>query len=81
MISLKELYGPVGLRRFLRTSLELSRSYVTYKYIVHEMIPLEDQIPEDIKAWICIENDDSYLHPSESLGLNISVDSNGVWNL
>jgi hypothetical protein len=45
------------------------------------MIPIEDQIPDDIKEWKCIENDDIYLHPSESLGENISIDSNGVWNL
>jgi hypothetical protein len=45
------------------------------------MVTIEDQIPDDIKAWKCIENEDSYLHPSESLGENISIDSNGVWKL
>ena len=45
-----EIYGPRGLRRYIRTCLELSRSYVTYKYIVHEMIPIPEQIPEDIKV-------------------------------
>ncbi len=54
---------------------------VTYNYKVHEMIPIPEQIPEDIKSWKCIEREDSYLHPSESLGETISVDSNGVWNL
>ena len=41
-----EIYGPLGLRKYIRTCLELSRSYVTYQYIVHEMIPIDDQIPQ-----------------------------------
>jgi ribonuclease Z len=45
-----EIYGPVGIRRFIRTSLELSRSYMTYSYIVHELLPIEEQIPQDIKV-------------------------------
>lgn len=76
-----ELYGPVGLRRFIRTSLELSRSYVTYNYTVHEMVPIEDQIPEDIKQWKVLENDESILHPSETLGRQILIDGDGSWNL
>lgn len=45
-----ELYGPVGLRRFVRTTLELSRSMVTYKYVVHELVPIEEQIPDEVKV-------------------------------
>ena len=76
-----EIYGPVGIRRYIRTCLELSRSYVTYEYIVHEMVPIEDQIPEDIKNWKIIETEDSILHPSETLGKQIYVDKNGFWDL
>jgi hypothetical protein len=47
-----EIYGPVGLRRYLRTCLELSRSMVTYEYIVHELVPVDEQIPEEIKVKI-----------------------------
>jgi ribonuclease Z len=52
---LVEVFGPLGTRRFLRTALELSRSYVTYKYVVHELMPIEEQIPEDIKVSCALE--------------------------
>jgi ribonuclease Z len=45
-----EIYGPLGLRRYIRLNLELSRSLVTYKYIVHELMPILKQIPDDIQV-------------------------------
>ena len=54
-----EIYGPLGLRKYIRTCLELSRSYVTYQYIVHEMIPIDDQIPQGYileKIYMLIKN-------------------------
>ena len=45
-----ELYGPVGLRRFVRTCLELSGSYLTYNYVVHELVPIAQQIPDEFKV-------------------------------
>jgi ribonuclease Z len=79
---LKEIYGPLGIRRYIRTCLELSRSYVTYKYIVHELIPIDEQIPEDLKNWQIIENEDNILHPSEILGSQINYDQlNRCWSL
>ncbi len=69
------------MRRFIRTSLELSRSYVTYNYTVHELVPIEEQIPEDIRQWKFVENDETILHPSETLGRQIQMDSDGTWSL
>lgn len=45
------------------------------------MVPIEDQIPEDILNWKITETDDSVLHPSETLGKQIYVDKDGSWSL
>lgn len=76
-----ELYGPKGLRRFVRTTLELSRSYTTFKYVVHEMEPISEQIPEDVRNWKIVENDETNLHPMETLGNQIFIDNDGCWKL
>ena len=40
-----ELYGPVGLRKFVRTSLNLSRSMLRFQITIHELC--HDRRPED----------------------------------
>jgi len=37
------LYGPVGLRKFINTSLTLSRSFLPYKYTIIEFEPRNEQ--------------------------------------
>src|SRR6218665_1029324 len=49
-----ELYGPKGLRKFLRTSLQLSRAHLNFNYMVHELVPHPCQLPEDYKVIISI---------------------------
>jgi len=46
-----ELYGPLGLRKYVTTCLGLSRSPLIYKLAIHEMIPRPDQHPPDWDAW------------------------------
>ncbi|XP_022286294.2 zinc phosphodiesterase ELAC protein 1-like [Crassostrea virginica] len=77
-----EIYGPVGLRRFIRTSLELSRTILGFSYTVHEMKVLPCQIPPDIKKWqIDYSCDSKRCHPNELSGRLIEADKDNVWTL
>ncbi|XP_064592730.1 zinc phosphodiesterase ELAC protein 1 [Zonotrichia leucophrys gambelii] len=40
-----DIYGPLGLRSFLRQSLELSHSQPVLPHRVHELVPTQDQCP------------------------------------
>ena len=42
-----DIYGPLGLRKYLLTSLEMSSSVPAFKYNIHELIPREDQFPQE----------------------------------
>ena len=33
-----ELYGPIGLRQFVRVALNFARSQLDYNYVVHELV-------------------------------------------
>ena len=41
----------MGIRKYVTTSLSLSRSPLIYKVVIHEMIPRLDQYPDDWKSW------------------------------
>ena len=58
-----EIYGPVGLRNFINTSLLLSRSYLGFTYRVVELLPSEHAESESFK--LC--NSEESLQPTSSL--------------
>ncbi|CAH1241717.1 ELAC1 [Branchiostoma lanceolatum] len=76
-----EIYGPLGLRRYLRTCLELSRSPISFSYIVHELEPVEEQLPQDWEEWHPEHTSSGLLHPGEGEGRTIRRDETGAWHL
>ncbi|KAG9488371.1 hypothetical protein GDO78_007925 [Eleutherodactylus coqui] len=42
-----DIYGPVGLRNFIRMSLEVSHSQLVFPYTIYELLPSEDQCPAE----------------------------------
>lgn len=46
-----DLYGPLGLYKYITVSLELSRSQLPYKLNIHEIIPEENQYPPYWQEW------------------------------
>ncbi|GAA6022678.1 hypothetical protein JCM11491_000562 [Sporobolomyces phaffii] len=62
-----QIYGPSGLRLFLRTCLALTHSTLTRPYQVNELL-FPDERPED-----------GTLHPSERQGRDIRCDRDGFW--
>ncbi|GAA5942675.1 hypothetical protein JCM3775_003675 [Rhodotorula graminis] len=62
-----EIYGPSGLRLFLRTCLALTQSILSRPYVVHELLFADE--PEEVGE----------LHPSERRGRSIRADERGFW--
>jgi ribonuclease Z len=69
-----DIYGPLGLRKFVRTTLKSSASVLGMQYRVHELCPprsrdwlLTDVVPDR--------------HPDELGGTFILPNSNGLWPL
>lgn len=65
-----ELYGPQGLRRFVRENLYATRANLLGRYAVHELIDPESSF-----------RDDGHLgqHPNESAGCNLEASEDGLW--
>ncbi|XP_057687464.1 zinc phosphodiesterase ELAC protein 1 [Corythoichthys intestinalis] len=70
-----EVFGPRGLRRFLRVSLGLTGSQLLFPYAVHELEPTLDQSPEEgqLSLEMTAANDPPL--PQERPGRNISLDT------
>ncbi|GAA53837.1 zinc phosphodiesterase ELAC protein 1 [Clonorchis sinensis] len=74
------IYGPQGLRRYLRLALALSRSHMNYTYAVHELILRDEHRPAGWEDWCSLEADpvrDPPLH-CERPGRDIHADSDDL---
>ncbi|XP_068249353.1 zinc phosphodiesterase ELAC protein 1-like isoform X1 [Palaemon carinicauda] len=76
-----DLYGPQGLRRFVYTSLSLSRSPLQFKYRIHELVPVKDQYLENWDEWDVDHSAPSVTHPSELPGSLICPDEDSDGNV
>lgn len=75
-----EIYGPRGLRRYVREVLCLSRSPLPFPFRVHELIPMEDQLPRNWHTWGVSQEATGPPHPQELPGRDICAE-NGVWEV
>lgn len=68
-----EIYGPSGLRRFLRCTLSLTQTLLSRPYRVHELLFPDEEQGDDSSS-------ESDLHPSERLGQDLKADEkDGFW--
>ncbi|KAF8264557.1 beta-lactamase-like protein [Lactarius quietus] len=64
------LYGPAGLRTFLRANLSLTRTKTAERYAVHELLtPTDPRTPCDAEA----------LYDNEEPGKDVLCDEGGFW--
>ena len=54
-----DIYGPRGLRTYLRTILHLSKSDIGFKFAVHELIPTKKQCPKNWKVLVSLYGDET----------------------
>ncbi|XP_046982995.1 zinc phosphodiesterase ELAC protein 1-like [Schistocerca americana] len=78
---LLEIFGPHGLRRYVRECLSLSRSMLNFSYVVHELMIAQHQYPDDWHDWKVDNDDNGCLHPQEIGGRSIVCDDSGVWEV
>jgi len=65
-----ELYGPAGLRTFVRSIFTMTLTHTAERYVVHELLTPTDAVTS------C---DSAVLHSSECLGRDIICDTDGFW--
>ncbi|XP_068422587.1 zinc phosphodiesterase ELAC protein 1 isoform X2 [Clinocottus analis] len=73
-LSCVEIYGPRGLRHFLRVTLGLTGSQLLFPYAVHELEPTADQSPEEGQLSPEMTAECGPLHPQEQPGRTIFLD-------
>lgn len=65
------IYGPVGLRELIRTTLRLTQVTLAGAYAVHELVPLGTE-----PGVGCAEAE---LHVNEAVGRDVLANEEGVW--
>lgn len=67
-----EVYGPAGIRQFIRTMLTLTHTRSAEQYCVHELLfhGEDPSAPADTEE---------HLHPNEEAGTDILCDEDGFW--
>uniref|UniRef100_A0A3Q1F560 ElaC ribonuclease Z 1 n=1 Tax=Acanthochromis polyacanthus TaxID=80966 RepID=A0A3Q1F560_9TELE len=69
-----DIYGPRGLRHFLRVTLSLTGSQLLFPYAVHELEPTSDQSPVEGQLSQEMTAESGPPHPQEQPGKTISLD-------
>ncbi|XP_026102297.1 zinc phosphodiesterase ELAC protein 1 [Carassius auratus] len=69
-----DIYGPCGLRHFLRVALELSSSQLLFPYAVHELEPSDEQCPAEGRLSPALTASSDTLHPQERPGRTVRLD-------
>ncbi|XP_076455991.1 zinc phosphodiesterase ELAC protein 1-like isoform X2 [Babylonia areolata] len=72
-----EVYGPRGLRNYLRVSLGHSHAELGFSFVVHELELVPEQLPPE--KWPIDDSPDAAVHPNEVPGSVIRCDEQQVW--
>lgn len=76
-----ELYGPVGLRKYIRENLNISCSDLNFKYKVNELVPEESLLKDWNKTSQHVTENQEDNHPSEIMGNQINANKELVWEM
>jgi ribonuclease Z len=67
-----DIYGPLGLRKYITTCLALARSPLPFKYNIHELVPDEDQFPPEWNDWQVDQESLDIANPMEKSARKVS---------
>ncbi|KAF9036768.1 beta-lactamase-like protein [Panaeolus papilionaceus] len=79
-----EVYGPAGLRLFVRQNLKFTATRTAHKYVVHELLTSTDSItpciPTPEGAYpSALATQPDVMHPSECVGRDMRASEDGLW--
>jgi ribonuclease Z len=72
-----EIFGPEGLRQWIRTTLKLCHAQIPIKYVVHELVLQEEKAWKRAAKWNVIEEK----HQDELSGNDIICSKDGLWHV